>query len=128
MYYADTVSISSDDIESLMQAKQKYIVRLKKFTTEEQEEKLDELSVRIVEKIKSEISKKDVYDELYAAVSEEFEPYLSTLAKFPNIFSSLVSAEYLFKQYVEGKEARERFDYSCISIIFSSRVSFISTL
>lgn len=111
-------AISSDDIESLMQAKQKYIVRLKEFTTEEQEEKLDELSVRIVEKIKSEISKKDVYDELYAAVSEEFEPYLSTLAKFPNIFSSLVSAEYLFKQYVEGKEARERFDYSCISIMY----------
>ncbi len=111
-------AISSDDIEKLMQAKQRYITRLKKFTTEEQEEKLDKLTVQIVEKVKSAISKKDIYDELYAAVSDEFAPYLSVLAKFPSIFSSLVSAEYLYKQYVDGQEPRENFDYSCISIMY----------
>jgi hypothetical protein len=111
-------AISSDDIENLMQAKQRYIERLKNFTTEEQEEELDKLTVQIVEKVKSAISKKDIYDELYAAVSDEFEPYLSVLAKFPSIFSSLVSAEYLYKQYVEGQEPRENFDYSCISIMY----------
>lgn len=111
-------AISSDDIENLMQAKQRYIDRLKNFTTEEQEEKLDKLTVQIVEKVKTAISKKDIYDELYAAVSDEFAPYLSALAKFPSIFSSLVSAEYLYKQYVEGQEPRENFDYSCISIMY----------
>lgn len=111
-------AISSDDMDSLMQAKQKYILRLSPFTTDDQEEKLDQLSLQIIKKIKNEISKKDVYDELYASVSDEFDPYLSTLARFPNIFSSLVSAEYLFKQYVENKIPRANFDYSCISIMY----------
>ena len=111
-------AISQDDIENLMQAKQRYITRLKSFTTEEQEEKLDELTVQIVEKIKLAISRKDIYDELYASVSSEFEVYLSALAKFPSIFSSLVSAEYLYKQYVEKKQPKENFDYSCISIMY----------
>ncbi len=111
-------AISSNDIDSLMQAKQNYIVRLKDFSTEEQEEKLDELSLMIVDKIKTEISKQDVYDELYASVSSEFEPYLSTLAKSPNIFSSLVSAEYLYNQYIKNKNPKINFDYSCISIMY----------
>lgn len=111
-------AIASDDIENLMQAKVRYIKRLKNFTTEDQEEKLDELTGRIAEKIKDILSKKDLYSELYAAVSTEFEQYLSTLAKFPNIFSSLVSAEYLYKQYVENKGPKEHFDYSCISIMY----------
>ena len=111
-------AISSDDIENLMQAKINYIARLKEFTTKEQEQKLDELTAQIVEKIKIAVSKKDIYDELYASVSSEFEPYLTVLAKFPNIFCSLVSAEYLYKQYVENCEPRENFDYSCISIMY----------
>lgn len=111
-------AISSDDIENLMQAKMNYLGRLKAFTTEEQESKLDDLTSQIADKIKTAISKKDIYDELYAAVSSEFEPYLTTLAKYPNIFCSLVSAEYLYKQYVENHEPRENFDYSCISIMY----------
>lgn len=111
-------AISSDDIENLMQAKMKYVSRIQDFTTEEQEKKLEELTNRIVEKIKSTVSKEAIYDELYAAVSTEFEPYLVTLAKFSNIFSSLVSAEYLYKQYIENQSPKTNFDYSCISIMY----------
>lgn len=111
-------AISSDDIENLMQAKVKYVSRIQDFTTEEQEEKLEELTNKIVEKIKSTVSKEAIYDELYAAVSTEFEPYLVILAKFSNIFSSLVSAEYLYKQYIENQSPKTNFDYSCISIMY----------
>ena len=38
--------------------------------------------------------------------------------KYPKLFNSLVSAEYLYKQYVAGKEPNEQFDYSCISIMY----------
>jgi len=38
--------------------------------------------------------------------------------QYPNIFSSLVSAEYLYQQYVEHSAANPNFDYSCISIMY----------
>lgn len=111
-------AISSDDIENLMQAKVKYISKLADFTTEEQEQKLDELTSQIVDKINEALSKKDLYDELYGAVTEDFSAYASALMKHPKIFSSLVSAEYLYKQYIDKQEANEKFDYSCISIMY----------
>lgn len=111
-------AISSNDIDNLMQAKVRYVSRLMDFTTEEQEEKLDELTNQIVEKIKEALSKKDLYDELYGAVTEDFSAYASVLMKHPKIFSSLVSAEYLYKQYIDKQDANEKFDYSCISIMY----------
>lgn len=111
-------AISSDDIENLMRAKMNYLERLKEFTTEEQEQKLDELTKQIVEKIKIAVSKKDIYDELYSAVCKDFDEYAVALMKYPQIFSSLVSAEYLYKQYIDGKQPNSRFDYSCISIMY----------
>lgn len=111
-------AISSDDIENLMQAKVRYISRLKAFTTEEQEEKLDKLTNQIINKIKDAISKKNVYDELYGNVTNEFSSYATSLMKYPEIFSSLVSAEYLYQQYIDSKQPNTRFDYSCISIMY----------
>jgi len=122
-------AISSDDIESLLQAKVRYIARLKDFTTESQEEKLDEITYRIVDKIRDAISKKNIYNELYKSVSSEFVPYAAALMQHPQIFSSLVSAEYLYKQYVEKCEPNSRFDYSCISIMYyMSLEDFINKL
>lgn len=122
-------AISSDDIENLMQAKVRYISKLAEFTTEEQEQKLDDLTNQIVEKIKDTISKKAVYNELYKAVSLEFAPYAVALMQHPQIFSSLVSAEYLYSQYVEKREPNDRFDYSCISIMYyMSLEDFINKL
>lgn len=111
-------AIAADDIKGLMQAKQKYISGLKEFTSKEQEEKLDELTVRVTNKIKEIIQKQSIYDDLYAAVSDGFNPYAGELMKYPKLFNSLVSAEYLYKQYVDGKEPNEQFDYSCISIMY----------
>ena len=111
-------AISSDDIENLMQAKVRYLSRTRDFTTEDQEEKIGELTNKIVEKVKISVGKEVIYDELYTAVSTEFEPYLVALAKFSNILSSLVSAEYLYKQYIENQKPKTNFDYSCISIMY----------
>ena len=111
-------AITADDIEGLMQAKQKYLCGLKGFTTKEQEEKLDELTVRVTEKIKEVIQKQSLYDDLYAAVSDGFKLYAGELMKYPKLFNSLVSAEYLYNQYVDGKDPNEQFDYSCISIMY----------
>lgn len=111
-------AIAGNDIESLLQAKQKYIKGLSEYISNEQEEKLDELTQQVVDKLKSTVQKLDVYDTLYRAVSNEFLPYAGALMQHPQIFSSLVSAEYLYQQYVEKKEANSRFDYSCISIMY----------
>lgn len=111
-------AIAADNIEGLMQAKQMYLFGLKGFTSTEQEEKLEELTVRVTDKIKEIIQKQSLYDNLYATVSDGFKPYAGELMKYPKLFNSLVSAEYLYKQYVEGKEPNEQFDYSCISIMY----------
>ena len=111
-------AIAADNIEGLLQAKQKYLSGLKGFTSTEQEEKLDELTVRVTDKIKEIIQKQSLYDDLYAAVSDGFKPYAGELMRYPKLFNSLVSAEYLYKQYVDGKEPNEQFDYSCISIMY----------
>lgn len=122
-------AISSDDIGNLMQAKVRYISKLADFTTEEQEKKLDELTNQIVEKIKDAVSKRAIYNELYKSVSLEFAAYAVQLMQHPQIFSSLVSAEYLYSQYVENREPKDLFDYSCISIMYyMSLEDFINKL
>lgn len=111
-------AIASDDIESLLQAKQRYLNGLSEFISADQVDQLDELTCRVVEKIKETIQKLNIYDTLYRSVSKEFLLYATALMQYPQIFSSLVSAEYLYNQYVENKAANPRFDYSCISIMY----------
>lgn len=111
-------AIAGDNIEGLLQAKQRYIKGTSNFITDEQNEKLDVLTGKVVEKIKATIQKLDVYNVLYSSVSNEFLPYANTLMQYPNIFSSLVSAEYLYQQYVEHQVPNPNFDYSCISIMY----------
>ncbi len=111
-------AIASDDIESLMQAKQKYIGTAAEYISGDQEKKLDELTAQVVDKIKATVQKLDVYSELYGTISGYFNKYASELVRHPQIFSSLVSAEYLYCQYIEGKKPITNFDYSCISVMY----------
>ncbi len=122
-------AVAGDNIEALLQAKQNYIGRLSDFASDEQQEKLDELTQQVVEKIIATIQKLDVYDTLYRTVSQEFMPYATVLLQHPQILSSLVSAEYLYQQYVEKKGPNNKFDYSCISIMYyMSLEDFINKL
>ena len=122
-------AVAGDNIEALLQAKQKYIKRLSDFTSAEQQEKIDELTQQVVEKIIVTIQKLDDYDTLYRTVSQEFLPYATVLLQHPHILSSLVSAEYLYQQYVEKKDPNNKFDYSCISIMYyMSLEDFINKL
>ncbi len=111
-------AINDGDIKSMLKSKQDYITHLSDFVSSEQEEVLDELSQKIAEKIKASIQKLNVYDKMYSAISNDFRAYASTLMQYPNIFCSLVSAEYLYKQYVEDADENSKFDYSCISIMY----------
>lgn len=108
----------SNDIEELLRAKQQFISRLSGFLSEEQEMMLDGYMTRVIEKIKEEIRKLDVYSTLYASITNDFKGYAQHLLMYPDIFCSLVSAEYLYQQYVEGKTPNGKFDYSCISIMY----------
>ena len=110
--------INSNDIEALMQAKSLYVKRNARFFSEDQNDQLDALIEEIIRKIKESISKLAVYEELYASTTDAFKLYSATLMRFPQIFSSLVSAEYLYNQYITNQEPRENFDYSCISIMY----------
>ena len=122
-------AITDDDIDSMLKSKQDYISRLSDFVSGEQEEALDELSQKIAEKIKASIQKSIVYDKMNSTISNDFRTYASTLMQYPNIFCSLVSAEYLYKQYVENADENMKFDYSCISIMYYiSLVDFLNKL
>ena len=116
--YVEAIAGDETDIEKLLQAKQNYIDSLTVYITEEQENRLDELTSQVVEKLKTVIQKLAVYDDLYRSVSIEFLPYAGALMQHPQIFCSLVSAEYLYSQYVEKSEPNAKFDYSCISIMY----------
>ncbi len=122
-------AIASNDIESLMQAKQKYISTMEGYMSANQKDKLDALTAQVVDKIKATVQKLSMYDELYCAVSTEFVKYAAELMKHPQIFSSLVSAEYLYRQYVLNRAPINNFDYSCISIMYyMSLEDFINKL
>lgn len=110
-------AIAGEDIDGLLQAKQRYLSNASEYISGNQEEKLDELTLQVVEKIKVTIQKTAAYDDLYSAVSGEFRKY-DALMQYNQIFSSLVSAEYLYNQYVAGKDPIDNFDYSCISIMY----------
>lgn len=113
-----TSSILSNDIDELMSAKQRYRGHLSIYMTEDQEKKLDEYMEQVAEKIKDSVSKFQAYDEMYASITDEFQHYASHLLRYPKIFASLVSAEYLYSQYISKRDPNENFDYSCISIMY----------
>lgn len=113
-----TGSIVNDDIEDLLKAKQRYLARLEIFMTEDQERLLDEYMVKVVSKIKENIKQLDAFNALFSSITDEFKKYAHMLLQYPDIFSSLVSAEYLYRQYVMGKTPNAQFDYSCISIMY----------
>ena len=113
-----TEGILSNDIEILLQSKQQFLSRISGFLTKEKERILDEYTSRVIEKIKNEIKKLNVYSELYSKVTQDFKQYEQDLLAYPDIFSSLASAEYLYNQYVVQQQPNEKFDYSCISILY----------
>ena len=113
-----TGSILDDSIEDLLLAKQRYLNRLEIFMTEDQEKQLDDYMDRVIAKLKENIKKLDAFNILYASITNEFSQYARALLKYPDIFSSLVSAEYLYNQYVLNSIPNTQFDYSCISIMY----------
>jgi len=111
-------AIEGEDIEGLLQAKKKYLNSVSEFISEDHEKKMDILTGRVVEKIKANIQTSSVYDQLYNSVSKDFMEYATALLQHSQILSSLVSAEYLYRQYVVNRNPIKNFDYSCISVMY----------
>ena len=113
-----TSRVLDDDIIGLMQAKQKYLEKINTYLSEEQEQMVEEYMAQVAEKLKSKICKLDSFNALYSMISDDFLPYAKTLFRHPQILNSLVSAEFLYRQYIENQEEIQKFDYSCISILY----------
>lgn len=113
-----TSTITNDDIAGLMTAKQKYVQRVSTYLSVDQQAQLEEHMLQVAEKIKEKVSKLSSFDALYSAVSDDFLPYASLWVRHPQILYSLVSAEYLYQQYIENHEEISKFDYSCVSILY----------
>jgi hypothetical protein len=111
-------SYLEDDINKLVISKQEYLQSISLLVTKQQEQLLDEVTQKIVEKLKSNIKKESIYKTLYDSTTDYFKKYSDQLLQYPDIFSTLVSAEYLYQQYVDGKKKNDKFDYSCISIMY----------
>ncbi len=122
-------SINNNSIDELLQAKQRFISSLDNRISDQQKEQIEKVVIESADQIKNCIQKLDIYDELYSSVSKDFSLYATHLIQYPKLFSTLVSAEYLYHTYVEGKPANDRFDYSGISIMYYlSLEAFINTL
>lgn len=113
-----TSRVLSDNIPGLMKAKQEYIAKISVYITEEQEHLIEEHTLRVAEKMKEKISKLSSFDVLYRSISDDFKTYAATLFNYPQILYSLVSAEYLYQEYILNQQAIQKFDYSCISILY----------
>ncbi len=113
-----TSRVLSDDITGLMNAKQDYIAKISIYITEDQEHLIEEHTLRVAEKMKEKISKLSSFDALYSSISDDFKPYAGMLLSYPKILYSLVSAEYLYQEYILNQQAIQKFDYSCISILY----------
>lgn len=113
-----TSGFINDDIDSLIKSKQQYIEHLSIFITEDREKKLDDYISKVAQKIQKSVKKLKIYDTLYAEITEDFKKYSEHLLSFSDIFCSLTSAEYLYSMYVKGIQDNNRFDYSCISIMY----------
>lgn len=111
-------SIGAEDIDGLLQAKQTYLMAIQDYISKEQEEKLDNLIYAVCNKIEEQVSKTDLFNDLYKTVSNSFSHFSTALLGFPKLFNTLTSAEYLYKEYVEASLPKESFDYSCISVMY----------
>ena len=111
-------SIETEDLDGLLQAKQTYLMAIQDYISEEQEETLDKLIYAVCKKIEEQVSKTDLFNDLYKTVSSSFSHFSTALLGFPKLFNTLTSAEYLYKEYVEASVPKESFDYSCISVMY----------
>lgn len=113
-----TTSVLDTDLEKLINSKKECISLLKDKLTDEQLENFDLYIQRVTDTIQEKIKKESSYTTLYKSISNEFLKYSSELIAYPNIFDSLVSAEYLYNEYVANSKPINNFDYSCISIMY----------
>ena len=113
-----TTAILDTNLEKLVNSKKECLALLRGKLTDEQLEYFDQYIQRVIKSIQERIKQENSYTSLYTNISNEFLNYSSKLIIYPNIFDSLVSAEYLYNQYVSNSEPINNFDYSCISIMY----------
>ena len=107
-----------DNIEHIMQAKRKYLDTIQYYTSEQQVILLEKIVERCKEKLEKRLEEEDEYSNFYSKIRNDLRIYNELQNVEPNLFNSLVSAEYLYSIYVENQFQKEDFDYSCISIMY----------
>lgn len=113
-----TSSFLKNDIDSLMQAKRQYLNKIKVFATDIQIRRLEEFVSQLKKKIEETVEIQDEYEKFYEYVTGDFSAYANKLLKYPTLFNSLVSAEYLYDRFIIKREEVDGFDYSCVSIMY----------
>lgn len=113
-----TNSIISNDIDSIVNDKQKFMKKISDFLPKKQEELLDGYIDKITKKIKELIQNQPDYNYYYSKISKDFHKYIKYLFSYPDILSTLSTAEYLYDRYIIKKEEIDNFDYSCVSIMY----------
>lgn len=108
---------SEDDIDSLLQGKKELIP----YMLQAAPDKLTEIETAI-EKICSKIidvaKNNNLINQSRKIIIEFFEKTFPKLVLPDNIFDTLATAEYLYTEYIDGKEPDNGWDYSFISILY----------
>lgn len=109
---------SSDNIDILMNSKNKLLSSLDKYLSLNTKEELSNQLERVTKRIKDLLMYEEDFDAFLNSVTTSLKKYSSNLKKYRNIYDSLASAEMLYSIYIKNKQELDGFDYSCISIMY----------
>lgn len=117
LYASVLIAIKEERVEDLLQAKKEIAPFLNQTDSETKEiieYAINEISKKIIEVVKKEKLIIEIRERLASFFAESFSELC-----LPNyIFDTLVTAEYLYDEYIERKKPIEGWDYSFISVLY----------
>lgn len=107
-------ALQTSDLDSIMKNRLSFMRNYD--LTDEDNDFLDSISLTISSYIKEKVKSQRLFTSLKNEVSEDLSRYNQQVPV--NVIETLVTAEYLYKLYIDGKEPLQDFDYSCISALY----------
>ncbi len=112
-----TESLLEDDLDKILQCKLELLHIFSK-TDATVVACIDENIEKICERIKNLVIKRPLVQKEYELLYENLSRRYTKLEMKSDIFDTLSTAEYLFNEYIEGREPIAGWDYSFISILY----------
>lgn len=117
--YFDTI-IDSNDIEDVIAKKTRIVSQLK--LTGASITSIEKVITKIIARVQSDIKEVDKFQTYFDALQKEMYKYSPKINV--SIIEALATAEILYDDYIINSKPLEKFDYSCISIMYYQVLEF----